>query len=196
MDKRFLFVSALVLVLMFFISTSNYITWVAKSFILMFFIPTLFILFVKYNPEKIGFNVNKIKLSLFYTILIIIIALPFLFYFSTDTSFKNYYPIWKGQVNFLPAESLLFFSMLGVEFFFRGFLINTLTRYVNWKYAIVLQAILYMLIHIGKPAPEVLLSLFAGLVFGYAAYKTKSIVAPLTSHYSIAIIFDLLTVHS
>ena len=194
MDKRFLWLAAWVLVLQFVINANTYLLWTAKGFILMFIIPALLILFTKTNPSKFGFNFNNIKQSIIYAIIIVIVSLPFLFYFSTEPSFKAYYPLWKNQMDFIPAELLLFFSMIGIELFFRGFLLNIAIKYVNWKYAVILQAVLYMLVHIGKPFPEVFLSLFAGLAFGYAAFKTKSIMPSLISHYSIAVIFDILTI--
>jgi len=83
-----------------------------------------------------------------------------------------------GRGNFSDSNWLLvFFSyflfMWAWEFMSRGFLLFGLKPYIG-KYAIFVQLIPFVLLHLDKPAFELYGSIVFGLVFGYYAYITNS----------------------
>ena len=192
MDRPLLMLAGLILVLQFALPTSDYFLWTAKGFLLLFMLPVTFLLLTKKSLADFGLNSGGLKRSVFYAAILVALGLPFLLHFSSDISFKAYYPIWEGELDFFTAELLLFPAMLGTEFFFRGFLLNWFAKKMDWRYAIILQALIYGLIHLGKPVPEAALSFLAGIVFGYVALRTRSILPSMLGHYSISVVFDLL----
>jgi membrane protease YdiL (CAAX protease family) len=190
MEKKFFLLAAAIVVLSIALSTTSYMEWAAKAFILFFLGPVAIILFSKQRLSEFGLNNNRLRLSVLYAALLMTISAPILYYFSADSPFSAYYPIWSGQFDFLTAQLVLIPAMLGTEFFFRGFLLNTFVRITRPVYAVLSQSLLYALIHLGKPLPEVPLSLLAGIAFGYVAFRTRSIMPSLLAHFSISVMFD------
>ncbi len=82
-----------------------------------------------------------------------------------------------------------FFSL---EFFFRGFLIHG-TRARYGYYAILLSVVPYCMIHFGKPLPETLGAIVAGLALGTISLFTRSIWLGVLIHVSVAVSMDLLS---
>jgi membrane protease YdiL (CAAX protease family) len=48
------------------------------------------------------------------------------------------------------------------------------------------------MIHFGKPFPETIGAIAAGLVLGLLSYKSKSVIPGIFLHYSVAITMDIL----
>jgi len=74
--------------------------------------------------------------------------------------------------------------MVAWEFFFRGFLLFGL-RKLGFTAANIIQTVLFFLMHIGKPAPELYSTLLTGLIFGYLTYRCKSVIPMIIIHSAI-----------
>lgn len=74
--------------------------------------------------------------------------------------------------------------MLAWEFFFRGFLLFGLKK-LGFAAANGIQTLIFFLMHIGKPGPEVYSTLLTGLIFGYLTYRCKSVIPMIIIHSSI-----------
>ena len=59
---------------------------------------------------------------------------------------------------------------------------------------LVIMTIPYCMIHFGKPMPETLAAIVAGLVLGYLALKSKSWLYGALLHWAIGITMDLLSI--
>jgi membrane protease YdiL (CAAX protease family) len=81
-------------------------------------------------------------------------------------------------------------QFVSLEFFFRGFLLHALRRPLG-AYAILVMTIPYCMIHFGKPLPETLGSIVAGLLLGFMSLKTRSIWLGAALHISVAVTMDL-----
>jgi hypothetical protein len=66
------------------------------------------------------------------------------------------------------------------EVLFRGVILNTYSDYYSYKHAIVISALLFGLYHFN--IENILGPIYLGLVFGYLAVKTKSIVPAILGH--------------
>ena len=82
-------------------------------------------------------------------------------------------------------------SFLGVELFFRGFLIMSFTRILG-PYAVLAMVPTYAFLHFGKPMTETISSIFGGYILGVVAYKTKNIHGGIIIHIGIAWVMELL----
>jgi membrane protease YdiL (CAAX protease family) len=120
-------------------------------------------------------------------------VLPLILHFFRDPRFQEMYPFYRygnqypllGLVWELSYGSM-FFSL---EFFFRGFLIRQLSPRWGWG-ALWFSALPYCAIHYLKPLPEMLGALPAGLVLGYASWRSGSIWGGLAVHLGVAFTMD------
>lgn len=92
--------------------------------------------------------------------------------------------------NFWTWEALYFCQFFALEFFFRGFMVHGLKHRFG-IYSVLVMMIPYCMIHFGKPLPETLAAILAGLVLGILSLKTHSILLGVAIHYSVGLMMDL-----
>ncbi len=106
--------------------------------------------------------------------------------------FQQQYPFFTShvgpgaQIAWEIGYGLQFFAL---EFFFRGFLLRGLAAEMGAT-AVLAMAIPYCMIHFGKPLPECLGSIIAGIVLGTLAMDTRSIWGGVTIHVAVAWLMD------
>jgi membrane protease YdiL (CAAX protease family) len=82
-------------------------------------------------------------------------------------------------------------QFVGVEAFYRGFLTFGLFRRVGYL-AVPIMTVPYTMIHFPKLATEATGAIFAGLILGVLALRTKSFVPGIFLHIAVAVTMDLL----
>lgn len=126
------------------------------------------------------------------------LMLPLVFAVSFLPSFQKTYPFvpfetspfqWKS---FLIWEGFYLLQFVGVEYFFRGFLLLPLREKLG-SAAVYLPILPYVMIHFGKPLPETLAAAFAGWFLGQLAYRSGTILPGIALHFGVAISMDLLS---
>lgn len=128
--------------------------------------------------------------------LMLVVMIPLVLYFSGTSSFKARYPFYSlapGESlwpNFWIWELLYFVQFFAVEFFFRGFMLHGLKKRFGF-YSVFAMTIPYCMIHFGKPMPETISAIIAGIVLGVLSLKSRSIWLGVAIHYSVAITMDL-----
>lgn len=169
--------------------------WSLFSSFTYFVPPLLVILFVyKEKIKDYGFHwpeshkVHALYVAMFF------IVLPLVYMVSFSRSFQDMYPFYPQAGNSL-AEFFLWetgygFQFLFLEFFFRGFLLFALARYVG-AYAIFFMAVPYSMIHFGKPVLETFGAIIAGTALGTLALRTRSIYGGVIVHMTIAWSMDI-----
>ncbi|MGA8145867.1 MAG: CPBP family intramembrane glutamic endopeptidase [Candidatus Acidiferrales bacterium] len=120
---------------------------------------------------------------------------PVIWLVSLTPDFYSYYPMYaqagRSWFDLLVWEGLYAGQFIALEFFFRGFLVGGLSRYIG-IFAVPVSVMPYMMIHFAKPWPEAGASIVAGFVLGALAWKTKSIWGGVFVHCAVAITMDLL----
>lgn len=120
---------------------------------------------------------------------------PLVWIVSHGTEFQQTYPfyhhprgapLWPDLWRWELVYGLQF---LGVEFFFRGFLVHGLRRRFG-AYCIPIMVMPYCMIHFGKPWPETLASIVAGLALGFMSLRTRSIILGVMIHVTVAMSMD------
>jgi membrane protease YdiL (CAAX protease family) len=172
--------------------------WWAFLIILFYFVvPVFVILFVfkeKLSDYGIRFQGAFKDIKLYFIMLCVMI--PLVLFFSTTRSFQARYPFYElrsGQAmfpNFLIWECLYFLQFFSLEFFFRGFIVHGLKKRFGF-YSVFVMTIPYCMIHFGKPFPETLAAIIAGVVLGTLSLKSRSILLGVLIHFSVAIAMDL-----
>ncbi|MFQ6136268.1 MAG: type II CAAX prenyl endopeptidase Rce1 family protein, partial [Candidatus Hydrothermarchaeales archaeon] len=177
--------------------------WMALNTVLFSLIPLAILFGFQEGVRDVGLSLQNWKISLKYAFILVILALPLMVYGAKMPQFKTYYPIWgpaRANIkNLIILEAAMALLMFNTEFFFRGFLLFNLREFFNFVgeekarwIAIVLHSLPYVIVHIGKPGLEVPYSFFVGLVFGYVALETRSVLSPLVAHWTSSVIFDVM----
>jgi membrane protease YdiL (CAAX protease family) len=131
-----------------------------------------------------------IYLALFLAILPLVIAV------SYTKPFREQYPFYKlanrSTFDFVAWEIMYAAQFFSLEFFFRGFMVHGLKRAFG-SHAIWVMVVPYTMIHFQKPVLECFGAVFAGIVLGTLALRTRSIWAGVLIHVSVALTMDLLS---
>jgi len=114
---------------------------------------------------------------------------------SRDPAMRSMYPLAKevladGRAFAAYEVSYFFLYYLPWESVFRGVLFLPLVPVIGLGPALLLQASLSTLLHLGHPLPEILAAAGAGLAFGLIAYMTGSFLYPLVLHAAAGIVND------
>lgn len=181
----------------FYAATFMFIT----AFILLGILPLLMISFLfKDSLKEYGLQMGDWRSGFTFIFwLFPIISILMLYPSSNTQEMIVYYPLDKeagaSVFKFFRFEIIrVAFFYTAWEFFFRGFMLFGLRKYVGDWLAICIQTIPSCLWHIGLPAGEIFASIFGGILFGVMALKTNSILYPFILHFLIGVTLDLLIV--
>jgi hypothetical protein len=123
--------------------------------------------------------------------------LPVLILVSFDSSFQAKYPLFGGATksvwHFVLHEGAYAIYFIGWEFIYRGFMLFGLKEELGY-YAVFIQTIPFAIMHFGKPQMETLAAVFAGVILGYLALRTRSFWYGWLLHALVAISNDMLAV--
>lgn len=181
-----------------------FIRYFAYFSLFLLLIPVIGIFLYSPHPLKslknLGFQPGNFKLGL----ILILISIPILVFAayisSNDPNFKRYYPFSKNACRSLKTFvvyeiSYLLMYYIAWEFTFRGFFLFSIVEMMGHSrsgilIAILIQAIISTVYHLGHPDLEILSALFGGIIFGIVAYATKSILYTIFIHAFLGILND------
>jgi len=110
-------------------------------------------------------------------------AMALILYEASKTpEFRSYYYKYAIDWPELLLDTALY--MFSWEFVFRGYMLFGLEKSIG-KSAIFVQAIPFVLLHLGKPFLETLACIPGGFGFGYVAYKTRSFLPCFIIHFGM-----------
>lgn len=138
---------------------------------------------------------GTLRHSWIYALLFALVA-PFVIGVSFHEDFRRTYPFCLHTHQSLQA--LLVFELgylmqfLMLEFFFRGFMLFMLAKHIG-RHAIFVMVVPYFMIHFGKPFPETLGAIVAGIVLGELALRLRSIWGGVAIHCAVALLMDSLS---
>lgn len=114
---------------------------------------------------------------------------------STTKSFRHTYPFYRmanrSSLDLWAWEGLYAVQFVALEVFFRGFILQGLRRVMGAN-AIFVMIVPYCMIHYGKPLPETVGAILAGVILGTLAMRTKSIWGGVLIHIGVAMTMDVL----
>jgi uncharacterized protein len=171
--------------------------WVGATVLCYLIIPGLWIKVIWRDAlSSYGFRLRGTLRHAWIYVAIYAAILPILVAVSTTASFQRTYPFYQQAGRSVPElliwELMYALQFMSLEFFFRGFMIQGLRA--RFGAASILVAVIpYCMIHFGKPLPETLGAIFAGLSLGVLALLTRSIWLGVAIHVSVAVSMDLLS---
>ncbi len=171
--------------------------WSFCTFTAYFVIPALFIkTALKGKLTDYGLSMKGIMKHWWIYAGLYLIVLPAVVAVSFTESFQKAYPFYdnayKSVMDLLMWELIYALQFFSLEFFYRGFMIQSLKPRFGY-YAIFVSVIPYCMIHFGKPYPETLGSVLAGVALGTLAIFTRSIWLGVAIHVSVAVSMDVLS---
>lgn len=171
-------------------------------FLMQFFgslvVPLIVIaLFFRENPLDYGIKLRGFWSGWWIYVLMLAVVMPFVVRASLQESFQRTYPYYHLRENeplwpyFWLWEVAYMLQFFFLEFFFRGFMVHA-TRHRFGCYSIFVMTVPYCMIHFGKPLPETLGSIIAGVTLGIMSLKTRSIWMGTAVHVTVAFTMDML----
>jgi CAAX protease family protein len=128
-------------------------------------------------------------------VLLFTLITPAVMVASTTQSFRHTYPFYRlanrSHFDLWTWEAFYAAQFVSLEIFFRGFLLHGLRRAFGAN-AIFVMIVPYCMIHYGKPLPETLGAIGAGVILGTVAMRTKSIWGGVLIHIGVAMTMDIL----
>lgn len=165
------------------------------AFILLLIIPLILIKFVfKEKFNAYGLEIGDAKFGFQFTAIAVLLLIPFLYIGTLMPEMQSTYPEARSVIGslkpFLLVECFYMLYYIGWEFFFRGYILFGLRKHFGDIAAILIQTIPSCIMHIGRPEPEILGSILIGILFGYLAIRTKSVLYPFLIHLFIGVFTD------
>ena len=170
--------------------------WASVTIFFYCFLPAICIkLIFRENFSDYGLSFKgAFKYYRLYVWMLVIMA-PLVIYFSASESFLKMYPFYKVTPEeglfpkFFIWEIFYFLQFVALEFLFRGFILHG-TKHRFGFYAIFFMTVPYCMIHFGKPMPETIAAIFAGVILGYMSLKSRNIWMGVFVHCSVALMMD------
>lgn len=143
----------------------------------------------EYGLRGAGFAKHLWVYGVFYCIVLVFVVAV-----SYTRSFSTHYPFYdqasRSWGDFAMWEVLYAAQFFSLEFFFRGFWLRACKTQFG-SGAILAMVVPYCMIHYGKPLPETLGAIFAGIALGTLAMRTRSIWGGFMIHVGIAVSMDV-----
>ncbi|MCB9205830.1 MAG: CPBP family intramembrane metalloprotease [Ignavibacteriales bacterium] len=176
---------------------SSFIYWFLFDFLLFIIIP-IYIITLKFkeNLKSYGLSFENKKVGFFYLVISILIFIPIIIFVSASENFAEYFPLMNSAkdeiIIFLIYECFFILFIFSWEFIFRGFILFGLEKKFG-IYSIFIQMIPFVLLHSGKPFIETFASIIGGIILGYLALRTRSIIYGFLIHAFILITLDFIS---
>lgn len=169
--------------------------WAFFSITSYFLLPSLIIRFVyREKIKNYGFHLEKDKKVLLLYLLMFLVVIPLVYLVSHSESFLRKYPFYhqagNSFIELFAWEGAYGLQFLALEFFFRGYILFTLGRYIG-SFAIFFMTVPYVMIHFTKPMPETVGAIITGIALGTLAMRTRSIYGGVIIHSLVAWSMDL-----
>ena len=134
------------------------------------------------RPWDYGLRAGRWRWAMVVTPACLAAMAPILYAASNLPDFQSYYHRHTLDWLELLLDTALY--MFAWEFLFRGYMLFGLERSIG-RSAILVQAIPFVLLHLGKPFLETLACIPGGFIFGCVAYRTRSFLPCFAIHFGI-----------
>jgi len=142
------------------------------------------------KPWDYGIRIGRWKSSIILTAACLAAMALILYGAGKMPEFRSYYHKNAIEWSELLLNTALY--MFAWEFLFRGYMLFGLEKSIG-KSAIFVQAIPFVLLHLGKPFLETLACIPGGFILGYVAYRTRSFLPCFIIHFGIYVMMIFFT---
>ncbi len=142
------------------------------------------------KPSDYGIRIGRWKSAMILTPVCLAVMTLILYGVGHMPEFRSYYYMYGIDWPELLLDAALF--MFAWEFLFRGYMLFGLEKSIGIG-AIFVQAIPFVLLHLGKPFLETLACIPGGFILGYVAYRTRSFLPCFIIHFGIYVMMIFFT---
>jgi membrane protease YdiL (CAAX protease family) len=161
-------------------------------------LPLLSLILLRMSPTKVGFSLAHAGRWLRDVGLLYLVMLPLVYLASRQTDFQRAYPFFSferlGTGSLLLGLGIRAVGMFAWEFLCRGYLLFGFERRVGGPAAIAIQTIPFAVMHAGKPGPEAIGSIIAGVALGILALRNRSFIPGAILHWAVAATLDIFAI--
>jgi membrane protease YdiL (CAAX protease family) len=160
-----------------------------ERFVLFGLIPLAVVVFgFRDRPSRYGLTLGDWRWGAGLAVAGSLVMTPVVLWFATLPDVRAFYapsaaPLWQ----LLLTNGL---DLFAAEFLFRGFLMLTLVRLIG-PFGVLVATLPFVFAHLGKPELEMFSTLAGGLVYGWLAWRTRSIVWGAMGHVYIVTLVTL-----
>lgn len=175
------------------------IYWFLADGGIMFILPLLSIKFIfREKLSDYGFTLGDKKFGLITSGIFLLVMIIVVWIVSGSQTFAITYPqggvkVRENLMIFILYEICILIYMLGWEFFWRGYMLFGLKSRFGY-YAVFIQMIPFFILHKGKPEIELFASIFAGLILGVQAIRSRSFIYCWILHWLVMLSIDGISV--
>jgi membrane protease YdiL (CAAX protease family) len=161
--------------------------------LLGFGLPLVSLPFIRIRLRDIGFSWGQPKRWLRDVGVLYLCMLPALLFLAKSTAVQRHYAQGEGAtaVVFWTQQLWTIGTLLSWEFVCRGYLMLTFEKRIG-SAALAVQLVPFVLLHIAKPLPEVLVAIPFGIVAGLLALRERSFLPGALLHAALAVTFAAL----
>lgn len=145
------------------------------------------------RPVDIGLGAGDGRLAVLLALLYLPLVVVGTWVLSADPAFQAHYPHFHPAALdwgvFLGYEMLFLFYWMGWEYLWRGFVLFG-TAPTFGRYAILVQAMPFALLHFNKPFAEGLLSVVGGLALGALVWRCRAFWIAVPIHAAQMLLLD------
>lgn len=131
------------------------------------------------RPARYGLSIGDWRIGSSLAFLGCLLMTPVVLWFAALPESRAYYAPSSAPVGVVVLTNLV--DLGAAEFLFRGFLMMTLVRAIG-PLGVLVATLPFVYVHLGKPELELLSTLGGGLVYGWLAWRTRSIVWGALGH--------------
>jgi membrane protease YdiL (CAAX protease family) len=160
-----------------------------ERFVLFGLIPLGVVIFgFRDRPSRYGLTLGDWRWGAGLAAIGALVMTPIVLWFATQPDVRAFY----GPSSAPPGQLLLTngLDLVAAEFLFRGFLMLTLVRVIG-PFGVLVATMPFVFDHMGKPELELFSTLGGGLVYGWLAWRTRSIVWGTLGHVYIVTLVTL-----
>jgi membrane protease YdiL (CAAX protease family) len=167
----------------------------ASAFFLLGVLSLVAIKYVfKQSFRDYGLALGDLRFSLLALLVLVPVMVAVTYPSAKDPQFLAEYPLYKGAgasaAAFAWHAAAGLFFYIGWEIFFRGFMqFGLREKFGDW-YAVLVQTALSCIVHIGKPDGEIYGSILGALVWGLVAFRSRSLLVPVLTHWVLGVSLD------
>jgi membrane protease YdiL (CAAX protease family) len=142
-------------------------------------VPLVALLLLGERPSAYGARIGAWRIGLLVALAAAVVVTPVIVIASGWADVHAYYHVDRLDIGRVLLAGTL--ELSAAEFLYRGFLMMALIRLCG-PIGVVLAAIPFAFMHLGKPELETLSTIFGGIGFGWLAWRTGSVVYGAALH--------------
>jgi CAAX protease family protein len=169
-----------------------------STFLVMFLLAVIISMFIDKNkPREVGLGLGDWRFGVRWSVIFLAVMLPITFAASYTEAFATKYPLAKASMNSFEAffwwEFVSFLYFIGWEFFFRGYMLFSLYKYIG-AIAVFVPMIPFVILHSAKPFPEAIGAIFVAELLCIFALRAGSFWYGMVVHWTINTAMDVFAI--